>query len=139
MIRLASKADQPTVERIYLDCFPGYTLQSLRDHQYLSLTYVYDVDGQVLGYLMLGNWGYLTQIAVDKPYQRTGIGTKLIQFAEDNTDYYHIVLNTLYSNPARQWYERLGYETVTYDKHMYGRHNAGVRMIKELPVKAKSI
>ena len=90
---------------------------------------------------------YIYAIRVRKPYQNLGIGTRLIQTAEEDLawrGYRYISLNVNKDNlDAQRLYERLGYEIVAHEPGRWsyidhrGRrrrvHEPAWRMVKKLP------
>ena len=66
-----------------------------------------------------GTRGYLYSVRVRAPYQRQGIGTRLLQWAEADLErrgFYIAVLNVnKEKQEPRRWYERLGYR-ITADE-----------------------
>lgn len=84
-----------------------------------------EVDGRRAGFLLLldqlpdevtgGDQGFIAYMAVDRAYRRSGVGSKLLQRAEDEARRrslpYMRLMVTEENEPARGLYERAGYVT----------------------------
>jgi len=64
---------------------------------------------------------FLAQMFVDGPFQRRGIGTKVIQrvIAEATEFNFAVCLNVVKINPARRLYERLGFRVTHEDDRKF--------------------
>jgi len=132
-IRLATEADLPKLEwdgryRHFRDLFHR-TFEEQRVGRRLML--VADVDGYPVGQVFVQltssdhvfadgrQRGYLYSLRVKEPFQRQGLGTRLIQAAEAalrQRGYSWAVIAAAKENPsARRLYERLGYRVFTED------------------------
>jgi len=81
--------------------------------------YVADDDGRIHGFIILNMRGafvgYIQTVCVDAEARGGGIGTRLVEFAEERifADTPNVFLCVSSFNPrARQLYERLGYELI---------------------------
>jgi [ribosomal protein S18]-alanine N-acetyltransferase len=81
--------------------------------------YVADLDGKILGFLILNMRGafvgYIQTVCVDSTARGSGVGTRLVEFAERRifSEAPNVFLCVSSFNPrARQLYERLGYELI---------------------------
>ena len=81
--------------------------------------YVADDDGRIDGFIILNMRGafvgYIQTVCVDAQARGGGIGTRLVEFAEERifVDTPNVFLCVSSFNPrARQLYERLGYELI---------------------------
>ncbi len=81
--------------------------------------YVADDDGRVVGFVILNMRGafigYIQTVCVDVNARGSGIGTRLVEFAEERifADTPNVFLCVSSFNPrARQLYERLGYQLI---------------------------
>lgn len=69
-----------------------------------SEVYVYEMDGQVVGFVGVDN-GYIEGLFVDREYRGMGIGTRLLNYIKEDNDYFtlHVFENnygavTFYEN-----------------------------------------
>jgi ribosomal protein S18 acetylase RimI-like enzyme len=64
---------------------------------------------------------FLKQIYLDRPFQRQGIGTRVMQIVIDEAqrDGKAVTLGVVKSNPARHLYERLGFRTTGEDEYKF--------------------
>jgi ribosomal protein S18 acetylase RimI-like enzyme len=81
--------------------------------------YVADNEGRVEGFIMLNMRGafvgYIQTVCVDSSARGAGLGTRLVEFAEERifAETPNVFLCVSSFNPrARQLYERLGYELI---------------------------
>lgn len=135
MIREYRPTDQSAIEAIYLDSFPQYTIDALREHMVKGKTWVYVKNrnnwGKVLGYIIMES-NYLSQVAVHEEQRGKGVGRELISFAEKMCSLQSpmIWLHCLANNPAFLLYERCGYKVKEFIKNLYGRGFDGYVMQK---------
>ena len=64
---------------------------------------------------------FLKQIYLDRPFQRQGIGTRVMQIVIDEAqrDGKAVTLGVVKINPARHLYERLGFRTSHEDEYKF--------------------
>jgi ribosomal protein S18 acetylase RimI-like enzyme len=71
---------------------------------------------------------FLKQIYLDRPFQRQGVGTRVMQIIIDEArrDGKAVTLGVIKINPARHLYQRLGFRTTGEDEYkFYMRREAG--------------
>jgi ribosomal protein S18 acetylase RimI-like enzyme len=64
---------------------------------------------------------FLKQIYLDRPFQRQGIGTRVMQIVMEEAQRQSraVTLEVVKINPARRLYERLGFHTTGEDEHKF--------------------
>lgn len=87
------------------------------DHFSVEAHEVIRVEGQDAGYLLYetrGDHVYLANVALLPEFQRRGVGAEVVRHvvAQANALGLPVRLQVLRSNPARNFYERLGFELV---------------------------
>ena len=111
--RMMSATDPwKTLRRDYATCLK--MLQDVGRERYAAVR-----DGALAGFLVLNVRGafvgYLQTICIDEPFRGTGLGTRLIAFAEERIfrEWPNVFLCVSSFNPdARRLYERLGYRAI---------------------------
>ncbi len=106
-------------------CFPAkiaYPLATMRetiDRKGAYTLIAEDASGSIAGFVVAGRGspriGYVATLDVAPPFRRQGLGTRLMQAAEErlrDLGLWKIRLETATSNPARHLFEKLGYECV---------------------------
>ena len=91
-----------------------------------SLT-VAEVEGEVVGYLVLWDFGaylYIANVAVKPSWRRQGVGTALVRLAQAEAlrlGKLGVSLDVRASNlPARRLYEKLGFRPLRLNPRFYG-------------------
>jgi ribosomal protein S18 acetylase RimI-like enzyme len=96
------------------------------------------------GFLSLGlreDHVYLANLALLPPYQRRGIGAAVVEYViqQANQANLPIRLQVLKSNPARRFYERLGFKPCgETDTHFQLARGRGAAFYEDGPVKPSS-
>jgi ribosomal-protein-alanine N-acetyltransferase len=125
-IRQLRGADEAHVcARLMANSEPWITLRRTYDDSIAMLNdpvrevYVGVVEGEVVGFLILrmdGAFvGYIQTVAVAPQWRGRGLGTRLMEYAEERIfrDSPNVFINASSFNPgAQRLYERLGYEVV---------------------------
>lgn len=101
--------------------------------------YVAYVDGQVQGFIILSMTGafvgYIQTVCVDSNARGSGLGTRLMRFAEERifSESQNVFLCVSSFNPrARDLYERLGYELIGELKDYLVRGHSELLMRKTI-------
>jgi ribosomal protein S18 acetylase RimI-like enzyme len=87
----------------------------------VRLITVGDEDAGWLQTAAVGDAVFLKQIYLDRPFQRQGIGTRVMQIVmeEARREGKAVTLGVVKINPARRLYERLGFRTMREDEYKF--------------------
>ena len=142
MIRLYNKKDIKSIVALELDTL-GTTLGSemLEDNLSNSMShfYVYEDRNEIIGYISIsfdGEQGEILNFAVNKGYQKKGIGTKILAYA----------MNILHSKGAKSFilevresnigaislYEKFGFKRISLRKNYYSNNENALVYLKEM-------
>lgn len=84
---------------------------------------VYEVDGEVVGYIISNSNGHISNIAVDPEYRRNKIGTKLVQEIVGKTK--NALVEVRKSNKvAQEFYKSLRFREMYFIPRYYGNEDA---------------
>ena len=115
MIRKFKSEDLDEILRIEKTSFPKTPYDELTFIYYLGkypdnfLVYVEESSDKILGYIIFCPSGHIVSIAVDLPYRRRGIGTKLMQEAL-KVSYGNAMVEVRVRNRiAQMFYKKLGF------------------------------
>ena len=142
MIRLYNKKDIQSIVALEMDTL-GTTLGSemLEDNLSNSMShfYVYEDKNEIIGYISIsfdGEQGEILNFAVNKGYQKKGIGTKILAYA----------MNILHSKGAKSFilevresnigaislYEKFGFKRISLRKNYYSNNENALVYLKEM-------
>ena len=113
----------------------GWNSDIYREDVRPEITWIIENDGQRVGFFVLNfeKNAHLMNIQVSPTYQGKGAGSQTISHCEDESikrGFDYMYLESFLDNPARQLYERLGYNT-------YKVTESHFMMKKELTSKAE--
>jgi GNAT superfamily N-acetyltransferase len=110
------------IDELHLD----RTAQEISFQQYWDpqQVHIIEFDGVDIGWLqtvMQDNDLFVAQMFVDRPFQRRGIGTEVMQRLLDEAARVNqtVRLNVVKINPARRLYERLGFQVTHEDERKF--------------------
>lgn len=125
MIRKFKKSDLPEILEIEKKSFKDpwskleFKLWSWRHPNFL----VYEIENQVVGYVIFNSQGHIANIAVNPNYRRRGVGTKLIKEALKKLKEARVEVRE--SNKAAQkFYQSLGFKEKNRIIKYYGDEDA---------------
>lgn len=136
-IRNCSAKDLERILEIENECFehpyPEYVFQEYLDS---DLFLVAENEEYILGYIMSDvreSEGVIISIAVDTPFQRNGIGKRLIEKTIERLSIEYIVLTVRTNNEgAQKFYERLDFDRLYVIDEYYENDEDAIVMGKQL-------
>lgn len=98
---------------------PTYFLERYQafqqDHLLKSQSQVYEIDGQVVGFVSIKQDMVITTINVDKPYRKSGIGEQLMRHMMNK--FHQVTVKCFLDNSdALAFFHKLGFEVVGSEK-----------------------
>jgi ribosomal-protein-alanine N-acetyltransferase len=132
MIRRMQVADLPQVVRIEASSYDHPWPEGVfRDYRKRHACHVMELNGEVAGYLILGD-GHVLNLCVAPKYRRQGVARKLLEHAFEfaaQGGFIEVILETHVSNTAaRELYRSMGFEPIGRRKGYYytprGREDA---------------
>ncbi len=133
VFRLANPTDIPILAQI-ISSYEAWTRYDIDYKRAVTLIekmedtiYIVELDNQVLGFITLrlngvGNFGaYVRMLAVAEPYQRQGVGRKLVDYAGTIAGPHQPNLFLICSTDnlsAQRFYENAGFESVGLLKNL---------------------
>ena len=129
MIRLMKAADLEQVAELEKICFTeswSYGILEAGIHSSFDVYYVYEQNGQILGYCnlrLLAGEGEVQRIAVLPEYRRMGLARKMMEIMVDYARENHALSVSLEvragNHPARNLYETYGFTAEAVRKGYY--------------------
>lgn len=104
-----------------------YNIKEFVEKDYAKV-YVFEIDNKVVGFIQIEEHFEISDIiniAVDKEYQKKGIGELLISYVLSTTESEKVLLEVRESNlPAIHLYEKCGFKEINRRKKYYGNEDA---------------
>lgn len=135
----------PALYEIEQECFAkGFRwTRAYFDKKFISASkennvWVAEEDGQIMGYLLAGEWrgkGYIETVNVPKRARRKGVASLLINMYENEAKKRgrtEIELEVHTDNPAQVLYFNLGYRVIRLRRHYYEPDYHALTMRKKL-------
>lgn len=117
-VRLANARDYPP--RVIESVTAGFSPEAVRARMVNRRMYVALLDGAIVGTLSLGHCK-IASLFVEPDCHGQGIGRHLVAFAERRARGWRMAELTLSASiTARRFYERLGYECLTFEERIGG-------------------
>lgn len=137
----------PQIMKIEREAFPDpWPASGFRDLMSQSRTHWIIGDGHTVGGYLMTQWVldeiHILNIAVNKAYRRTGIGSKLLEFLFERGSRRGMIdlyLEVRTGNvPAQNFYERFGFSRLSIRKRYYPDGEDAVIMHRRLPSPART-
>ena len=104
-----------------------YNIKEFVEKDYAKV-YVFEIDNKVVGFIQIEEHFEISDIiniAVDKEYQKKGIGELLISYVLSTTESEKVLLEVRESNlPAIHLYEKCVFKEINRRKKYYGNEDA---------------